>query len=184
LDGTRQLLVQTRTTLNGIAEPSGEVLWSRAIKAFRGMNILTPTVYDNQVFTSAHSGTSQLFKPRQTELTWENPVQAYMSSPIVIGDHLYLHLKNERFTCLDLKTGKTAWTTKPQGKYWSLVAQENRILALGDRGTLFLIHAHPESFELVDRRRISKASTWAHLAVAGDMVFVRELNALAAFRWK
>ena len=32
--------------------------------------------------------------------------------------------------------------------------------------------------------KISKNPTWAHLASAGDMLVIRELNALVAYRWK
>jgi outer membrane protein assembly factor BamB len=117
-------------------------------------------------------------------VTWENKTQGYMSSPVVIGSHAYLHLRNQRFTCIDLATGKETWTTKPYGQYWSIVAQGDRILALDERGELLLIRANPEKFELLDSRKISEASTWAHLAVCGEEIFIRELNAIAAYRWK
>ena len=33
-------------------------------------------------------------------------------------------------------------------------------------------------------RQISKQETWGHLAVTGDQVFIRELKAIAAYRWR
>jgi hypothetical protein len=107
-----------------------------------------------------------------------------MSTPVVIDGHAYLHLRNQRFTCMDLTTGQRKWTTAPYGKYWSLVANGDRILALDQRGDLLLIRANPQQFELLDQRKISSDSTWAHLAVCGNEVFVRELNAMTAYRWK
>ena len=190
LNGTSQLIVQTREKLAGIDESSGKELWSKEIPAFRGMNILTPTVIKNSIFTSAYGGKSlslqvdiagSAFTP---SVTWENKSQGYMSSPVVIGSHAYLHLRNQRFTCIDLATGKETWTTKPYGQYWSMVAQGDRILALDERGELLLIRANPGKFELLDSRKISEASTWAHLAVCGDEVFIRELNAIAVYCWK
>jgi len=190
VQGSPQLVVQTRERLVGVDEETGDELWSQDIEAYRGMNILTPTILGDRVFTSAHSGSSQLFELAlrdesfHVERVWENRVQAYMSSPVVIDEHLYMHLKNQRFTCLDLRTGETQWTSKPFGKYWSLVVQRDRILVLDERGDLLLIRADSKSFNLIDKLHISDAPTWAHLAVAGDMVFVRELNAQVAFRWK
>jgi outer membrane protein assembly factor BamB len=190
LNGTPQLIVQTRDKLAGVDENSGKELWSKEIPAFRGMNILTPTVVNNSIFTSAYGGKSlslqvdvagSAFTPT---VTWENKTQGYMSSPVVIGSHAYLHLRNQRFTCIDLATGKETWTTKPYGQYWSMVAQGDRILALDERGELLLIRANPEKFELLDARKISDDSTWAHLAVCGDEVFIRELGAMAVYRWK
>lgn len=190
LAGTRQLVVQTREKLAGIDEQSGKELWSQAIPSFRGMNILTPTIINDAVFTSAYGGKSlslqvevagSVFTPH---ICWENKTQAYMSSPVVIGSHAYLHLRNQRFTCIDLKSGKETWITKPYGQYWSMVAQGDRILALDERGELLLIRANPEKFELLDSRKISDASTWAHLAVCGEEIYVRELKAITAYRWK
>jgi len=189
IGGREQLLVQTRQTLKGIDPESGQELWSQEIQAFRGMNILTPTVYRDSVFTSAHSGKSQLWsvsnssEPRVAE-QWSHKSQAYMSSPVVVGDHLYLHLRNERLSCIDLRTGEEKWRTKPQGKYWSMVAQGDKILALNERGKLLLIRANPEEFQLLDERDVAGDSTWAHLAVAGNQLFVRSLDALVAFRWQ
>ena len=64
------------------------------------------------------------------------------------------------------------------------MAQHDRILALDQKGKLLLLKANPEKFELLDERKVSDEETWAHLAVCGDELFVRELNALSAFRWK
>ena len=60
--GLRQLLVQTRNELCGVDLETGKVLWKEPIEAFRGMNILTPLVFGDRVFTSAHSGKAQLFE--------------------------------------------------------------------------------------------------------------------------
>ena len=46
-----------------------------------------------------------------------------------------------------------------------------------------LIHANPEQFELVDRRRVAD-DAWAHVAIGNDEIFVRSLDGMLAFRWK
>ncbi len=115
---------------------------------------------------------------------WTNPQSGYMSSPVLIDGHIYLHLQNTRFACIDAKSGKTTWTTKSFGKYWSMVAQGSQILALDERGELLLIRANPKQFELVSSRKVCSDSAWAHLAVAGQQVFIRSLNSLIAFDWK
>ena len=187
--GATQLVVQSRKTLAGLDLKEGKILWQRDIPAFRGMNILTPTIIDDSVFTSSYGGKTLLTRVTldknkfATAENWTNKIQGYMSSPIVIDGHIYLHLKNQRFTCIDIATGESKWTTKPYGKYWSLVAQGSRILALDERGELLLIEANPAEFKLLDSRKVSDESTWAHLAVAGSEVFVRSLNSLTAYKW-
>ncbi len=151
LHDREQLVVQTRHQLVGLDLATGEELWSVEVPAFRGMNIATPTIVNNSVFTSSYGGGSYLFAVEQNNArlsassNWRNKLQGYMSSPVVIGDFVYLHLRNQRFACIDLTTGKERWITTPFGKYWSIVVQDDRILALDERGDLLLIRANPRN---------------------------------------
>ena len=188
--GATQLLVQTRSFLAGVNPDDGEVLWSQEVPTFRGMNILTPTAYGDAVFTSAYGGRSFLYNVSQngneweSSTKWENRAQAYMSSPVVHDGHVYMHLRNQRFTCIDLESGETKWTSEPYGKYASLLLQDDKVLALDQRGELILFRATPEKFDLLSQHRISDEETWAHLAASGNELFIRELNAISAFRFK
>jgi outer membrane protein assembly factor BamB len=107
-----------------------------------------------------------------------------MSSPIIINQHAYIHLRNQRFACLDLNTGKEAWITTPFGSYWSMVAQGDRILALDETGDLRLIRASPEKYELVGEMKVSEKPSWAHLVVVDDEIYVRDLEGVTAWQWK
>ena len=187
--GVPQLVVQTRSRLAGVNPKDGAVLWSAQIPAFRGMNILTPTVVGDTVFTSSYGGRSSLFMVSRaaTQWTvaqaWNHKSQGYMSSPVVIDGHIYLHLRNQRLVCLDARTGQERWRTRPFGKYWSIVANGDKLLALDQRGELLLIQASPDKFKLISRRRVADDS-WAHLATADDQVFVRDLRAMKMFAWQ
>lgn len=189
LAGKRQAVVLTRTTLHGVDLDTGESLWSETIPAFRGMNIVTPTVFDGGIFLSTYGGTSQFFKVESNggkfsvKEAWKAGLQGYMCSPVVVNGHAYLHLRNQRFACFDMKTGEVKWRSKPFGKYASLVAAGDQIMALCDDGDLMLIKANPEEFEQVDVRKVADNS-WAHLAATKDRVFVRDLKALKIYKWK
>lgn len=188
--GRRQLIVQTREQLAGLDPETGQQLWIQTVPSFRGMNILTPVAYGDAIFTSSYQNKSWLYRINKAatgfsvEEAWSNNAQGYMSTPVIIDGYAYLHLGNQRFTCINLQTGERTWTSKPFGKYASLVAQRDRILALDERGVLLLIKANPKEFELLSERQISEEETWAHLAIAGDELFIRELNAVAAYRWR
>jgi outer membrane protein assembly factor BamB len=166
------------------------MLRSQDIPAMLGMNILTPSMRGDTIFTSAYGGGSQLLEIKrqangfQATTAWKTAWQRYMSTPVVIDRYAYLHLRNQRFTCVDLTTGDKKWTTEPYGQYWSLVAQGDRIVALDQRGELLLICATPEKFDLPDSRKIREQETWGRLAVCGEQVFVRELNGVSAYHWK
>ncbi len=188
--GTRQLLVQTRTDLAGVAPEDGKVLWKLPIESFRGMNILTPLALDeHHIFTSAYGGKTQVVRVDKGDdgfaagTAWTYKAQGYMSSPVRIGEQVYLHLRNQRVLCIDAATGKERWTEgKSFGKYWSVLAQGDRILGLDEKGILYLVQADPSGLRILDQRAVGK-DTWAHVAVAGKTVAIRELDALAVYEW-
>lgn len=187
LNGTRQLIVQTRTKLAGLNLDTGSPLWVYEVAAFRGMNILTPTVWDNAIFTSSYGGRSLLLDvnaDKATKTRWENKIEGYMSSPIVIDHYAYLHLRNKRFACLNMQTGKEEWVTTPFGEYWSMVSDGQRILALDQNGMLRLIDHNPTQFTQLSERKISEEEAWAHVAVSGDQIAVRSQNKIELFRWE
>ena len=185
------IFVQTRTKLAGVDPATGKVLFEKEIPSFRGMNILTPTPYADGLFTSTYGGTTLFLKllpsgdRYRAEESWKVKYEGNMTSPVVIDDHAYLFGKDQKFICVDLKAGKEKWRTeRTYGKYCSLVANGKQILALDSRGILFLIKANPAEFELLDEKKVASSETWAHLAVAGSEVVIRELNALASYTWQ
>ncbi len=187
--GTEQLVVQTRTRLVGVALESGQELWAYDIPAFRGMNILTPTIIGDSIFTSSYGGKAWLIsitrsgEQWQVAETWNNKSQGYMSSPVVVDGNIYLHLKNQRFTCIEATSGQERWTTQPFGKYWSMIANGDRLLALDQKGELLLIKASTDEFQLLDRRSVG-GEAWAHVALAGQQLFVRTLDSMKCYQWK
>jgi outer membrane protein assembly factor BamB len=189
LHGVEQLVVFTRAALMGVDPETGTVLWRQRVPNFRGMNIVTPVVHRDGIFVSQHRNGSHFYRTVTdgrggfgVRPAWRSKGSGYMSSPVVIGDFAYLHLGNGRFTCIDLTTGEERWRTAPMGDYWSILWQGDRILALSEDGVLRLIRANPERFELLDEKEVARSSTWGHLAVAGEQLFVRELEALSVFR--
>ena len=186
----RQLLVQTRQKLCGVDLQSGAVLWSEPIQAFRGMNILTPTVIGNRVFTSAHSGKAQMFEISRSDTgdwkvteMWVQKLQAYMSSPVVIGESIFMHMKNRRVAAMNASDGEIQSTSSPFGKYWSMVTDGNKILALDNSGELILAAPSGGDLSIVDKQKVAN-DAWAHLAIQGDLLIVRDLVAIKVYRWQ
>jgi outer membrane protein assembly factor BamB len=191
LAGKEQVVVQTRTKLAGVDRETGRELWAKEIPSFRGMNILTPVPYgDAGVFTSTYGGNTRLIRIKSdggkyiTEDAWGMRYEGNMTTPVVVGGHAYVLGKDRRLLCVNLETGKQVWGTDERfGEYWSLVANKDKILALDQRGTLYLLKANPKEFDLLDKRKIADSETWAHVAVCGDELFIRDLTGLTCWRW-
>jgi outer membrane protein assembly factor BamB len=190
LAGRDHLLIQSRSALCGLSPESGDVLWSETVKTFRGMNILTPLPHGDAVFTSAYGGRGHLFGVEKQEgqlvsaRKWTNRVQAYMSTPVVIDGHAYVYLRSKRFCCVHLDSGELKWTSSSiADENWSMVASGGRLLALSEAGELYLIAANTKEYEVLDVIEVAESETWAHLAVDGDQVLIRELDGLTAYTW-
>ena len=154
------------------------------------MNILTPVVHADTLFTSTYGGKTLGFKVTRSAgrfvvaEAWKNKSQGYMSTPVVIDGVAYEHLKSQRIMAIEVETGRELWTSDQSfGKYWSLIAQGRRVLALDQRGMLYRFDADRQRFDLLDERKVSDSETWAHLAAAGDQLFIRGLDSLTAWRW-
>lgn len=191
LGGERQLVVQTREKLAGLQLADGQVLWEQPVESFRGMNILTPVVVGDRLFTSTYGGKTTGYRVEHTagrwavKQEWQHKAQGYMSTPVIIDGVAYHHLKSQRVMAMEVTTGRELWTSDQSfGKYWSLVAQGNRILSLDERGELFLLRANPQKLEILDRRKLTGEETWAHLAVDDAGLVIRELHALVALDWQ
>lgn len=191
LGGKRQLVAQTREQLAGLELADGRVLWTQPTEAFRGMNILTPLIQNDRIYTSTYGGKTTLYEVALTNGTfvpaavWTHKAQGYMSSPVLIDGIVYQHLKSQRLWAIDLTSGTERWTSSESyGKYVSMIANNRRVLALDQRGRLMLFEARSDGLKTLDTREISSEETWAHLAVAGADIFVRELKALSAYRWE
>ena len=198
LDGKRQILLQARSELTGIDIDSGAVLWRQPVRAFLGMNILTPLPYENGVYTGTYRSGAFYYSINQGDDGWiskekwkiGSKASAYMSSPVLYEGHAYVLIQDGNFACYNLRTGKECWRSEKQfgsgrhGKYMSLIRQGNRILALDQGGGLHLIKADPEKFQLIDSKKVSTQPTWSHIAVSDEQVAVRELNAISLYDWK
>ena len=192
--GVPQLVVQTRAALCGVDPETGDVLWEQPVEAFRGMNILTPTLVPipgggrgAKILTSSYGGGTSLFEVTKTgadwtvKTLWENARQGYMSSPVVVGEYAYQHLKSDRLCCASLADGEPAWTGAKGGDYRSLVTDGERILSLSSGGLLELIAADPAALKVLSIREVGGGDSWAHVAVGPGRVYVRSLGELIAY---
>ena len=82
-----------------------------------------------------------------------------------------------------MNSGEEQWRSESFGKYWSMVWQDDKILALDEGGELVLLSANPERFELLDRKEVTSKEAWGYLAIRGDRVYVRDLESIRAYDW-
>jgi outer membrane protein assembly factor BamB len=188
IGGVRQLVTQTENAVVGLGASDGQLLWRVPLRTSFDQNSVTPVVLNDVViFSGLDSGTTAARVVRKgTSLTaeplWKNTeVSMYMSSPVIVDDMLVglSHRNRGQFFALDVASGKTLWTTPGrEGDNASIVAANHTLVLTTTGGELIVARASRDRFDAVKRYRIAESAVWAHPALSGTTILVKDVDRL------
>jgi outer membrane protein assembly factor BamB len=191
--GVRQIVAVTQSKVVGVDAATGALLWSLPLVTPYEQNAVTPLVAGDMVVVSGLDQPTYALRPARgadgkwtPAKVWEaRDVPMYMSSPVVVGDTLYgfTHRNKGQFFALDLKTGKTRWTSPPrQAESASLTAAGGRLWCLTTEGALVVLRADPAAYAQVGRLDVAPSATWASPVLLGSQMLVKDLDHLRLVR--
>lgn len=188
IGGVRQLVTQTENAVVGLGASDGQLLWRVPLRTSFDQNSVTPVVMNDVViYSGLDSGTTAMRVVRQgtswaTEPLWKNTdVSMYMSSPVVADGVLVglSHRNRGQFFAIDAASGKTLWTTPGrEGDNASIVATGQMLLLATTGGELIIARANRSRFDEVKRYRIADSAVWAHPALSGATILVKDVDRL------
>lgn len=187
LAGVRQLVTQSRTHVVGVGL-DGRLLWQLPIESPYDQNSVTPIIAGDLVIYSALSNPTTAVRIGRSGATftpqevWKNTdVSMYMSTAVVAGDALVgLGQRNRgQFFAIDWKTGRTLWTTRGrEADNAALIRVPGYTLIQTTEGELIVARDSAAAFDVVKRYDVAESATWAHPALAGNRLFVRDAKNL------
>ncbi len=188
--GYRQIIGSSGHNYYGIDSKTGRLLWKIDFVNQRELNNTDAIVYNEYVFVSSGYGKgSMLVKLKSTEskiipeTIWEtNLMDNHHGGVILDNGYLYGSGSNARgWFCLEFMTGKQMWKTEGKG---SVTYADGMLYLLDERGTMKLVRATPEKYELKGEFKVPKGGEgmyWAHPVVCDGILYVRHADKLFAY---
>jgi outer membrane protein assembly factor BamB len=147
---------------------------------------VTPIIAGDHVIVSSHQAGLLGIKVKSennawsAEIAWTRKDAAInFSSPVASGGFLYGVGPNRDVLCVELSTGRTAWSqpglfvTSADKAYAGLIVVGSNILMLTDSGELILFAASPEKWQELGRVQICSLN-WCNPALADGVLYLRD----------
>jgi outer membrane protein assembly factor BamB len=188
----KQVLLLKAAGVVSVTPATGKQLWEYP---WGGDGIVQPALTaDGDVLIGSGSGLNSETGVRRlvvargasgwtAEERWSSAgLKPYFNDIVVHKGHAF-GFDGSFLACIDLADGSHKWKG---GRYGHgqllLLADQDLLLVLSEKGELALVAATPDGFRQLARLPAIKGKTWNHPALAGDILLVRNSRGMAAFR--
>ena len=188
--GERQVIAFTVDGLIGLSPADGKLLWRVPFKTTYGRHVITPVVSGDVIAISSHQfglvGTrvTRADKDFSAAPAWTNKeAMINFASPVVVDGFLYGVGPAKNLVCVEMATGRTAWTktgyinTSADKAHASFIVMGKNIVVLTDGGQLILLAADAKECRELGRAQVS-GNTWCNPAYADGKLWLRDAKEL------
>ncbi len=170
----------------GVDVRNGEELWKVPLTTDYGRHVAAPMVHGDTVIVGSHQTGLQGItitmdgNRLKAERVWKNiEAQPNITHGVRVGGHYYGIGDPAKLVCVDIATGKTAWSDDslffPDAKraMAAFIVMGQNILALTSGGELCLFEASPNGFNELGRTQACGIN-WCMPAYVDGRLFVRD----------
>ena len=192
LGGVRQVVNFTQKELIGVDVGNGKLLWRLPAKSQYEENSVTIVPYKDTLIVSRENlGVSALRLEKQDgqlvpkEIWNTKEPMLYLNSPVLHGNTLFglSGKKKGQFFAIDADTGKTLWEGPGRmGENAAILNLDGKVvLLLTNEANLIVLPADAKEFAPLAQYTVAKSATWAHPAVFGNRILIKDENSLISY---
>ena len=188
IEGQRQLVTLTESSVVGLDAANGTLLWSVPFTDEWHENIMTPVWTGEHLVVSGPRQGTYAFAIRhendgwRTAPGWSNArVTMYMSSPVLAAGTLYGHssTRSGQFVALDAASGAVQWASEGrEGDHASVLLAGDDLLLLNSDAELAVAEPNAEAFAVASQYEVADGATWSMPVPLPDGLLVRDATSL------
>jgi len=188
IDGVAQVLLMSGAGATSFVPTDGTLLWQHPW--LRDTRIVQPALTaDGDVLISAggRKGMRRIAVAQgpdewKIEERWiSTGLRPDFNDFVVHKGHVF-GFNGSMLGCIDVKDGKRKWKEGRYGGQLLLLADQDLLLVLSEKGELVMVEATPEKFTELARVPAIEGKTWNHPVLVGDVLLVRNGQEMAALR--
>ncbi|MBN1997929.1 PQQ-binding-like beta-propeller repeat protein [candidate division KSB1 bacterium] len=166
-------------------------LWRRPVGpgcssfAVRGTLIYTQEQRGDDEIVACYDLTTgePVWRHHDTARFWDSHAGAGpRSTPTLINGRVYTLGATGILNVLDAENGKRNWKGGRYGGQLLLLADQDLLLILSEKGELALVQALSNRYTEIARFQAIHGKTWNHPVLVGDILLIRNSEEMAAFR--
>lgn len=187
IDGVSQILLMCQSGLQSLEPSGGKQLWNYPWQSED--RILQPAVIAGGDFLIAgmvnglrRISVSQLQGEWTVKELWKSSEMRLNFNDIVIHKGNVYGFDGPKIACMNIANGKLQWKGNPYRGWLLLLADQDLLLVLSEKGVLSLVNATPGQFAEIAQYKVIEGKTWNHPVLVGDILLVRNSMEMAAFR--
>jgi outer membrane protein assembly factor BamB len=181
-NGVRQIVTNTQNNIVGLSVIDGKPVWKLPLKTSDDQHSAAPAILEDAIIYSSLPNTIIAIRPGNPPQTlWENrDFGPNTSSPVLAAGTLWGLSNSGQFCGLDPKTGKTVFLSEGRhATHAALIARGSTVFALTADSELLVFKATPAALNQVAKYYVADTPAWAHRAIPGNRVLVKDAKSLA-----
>lgn len=187
IDGVKQILFTNKEGLTSYNLSDGKILWEHK---WPGVRVIQPCqTNETDLLVGAESRVGlRLISLKNNNNSWSieekwttNKLRPDYNDIVIHKGYIY-GFEGPSIACIDIKTGNRLWKGGRYGGQLLLLAEQDALIILTEKGDIALVRAIPEKFEELTKIQSIKGKTWNHPAIAKDILLVRNTQEMVAYR--